>query len=118
MNMHRWIFATAIAAALTLVGCTKQGSVDTAALEKSFKSADPATQTSADKVVSAVKAIDYQGAMAELKTLASNAKLTPDQQQAVKDVVAQVEKALADVAAKAKGEASKAADDLKKSLPK
>jgi hypothetical protein len=32
--------------------------------------------------------------------------------------MAQVEKAIADLAAKAKGEAAKAADDLKKSLPK
>jgi hypothetical protein len=118
MNTYKWMLTAMVAAMLTLVGCSKQGGVDTAPLEKGFKSADPAVQTSADKVVSAVKAADYSGAMAELKTLASNAKLTPEQQQAVKDVVAQVEKAIADAAAKATGEATKAMDDAKKALPK
>lgn len=106
------------AALFVAIGCSKQGSVDTSGIEKSFKAAEPALQTSADKVVAAVKSADYSGALAELKTLAGNAKLTPEQQQSIKDVVGQVEKAIADVAAKAKGEATKAADDLKKSLPK
>ena len=74
-------------------GCSKQSSVDTASFEKSFKSAEATVQTSADKVVTAIKSADYSGALAELKTLASNAKLTPEQQQAIKDVMAQVEKA-------------------------
>jgi hypothetical protein len=118
MKTWKWMAIGIAAATLALAGCTKEGGVDTAALEKSFKSAETTVQTKADKVVAAVKAADYQGALAELKSLASNAKLTPDQQQAVKDVMAQVEKVIADLAAKAKGEAAKAADDLKKSLPK
>jgi len=56
--------------------------------------------------------------MTELKSLASNAKLTPEQQQAIKDVMAQVEKAIADAAGKAADEASKAMQNIPKGLPK
>ena len=107
-----------MAVTLAMAGCSKQGSVDTSALEKSFKPAEAALQTSADKVVTAIKSDDYSGAMAELKTLASYAKLTPEQQQAIKDVMAQVEKAISDAAGKAAGEASKAMKDMPNALPK
>ena len=107
-----------MAMTLSMAGCGKQGSVDTGSLEKSFKSAEAAVQTSADKAVAAVKSADYSGALAELKTLASNAKLTPEQQQAIKDVMAQVEKAVADAASKATGEGDKAMKDIPKALPK
>jgi hypothetical protein len=52
-----------------------------------------------------------------LKTLANNAKLTPDQQQAIQNVVAQVEKLIADIASKAAGEAGTAVKDIPKTLP-
>ena len=45
-------------------------------------------------------------------------KLTPDQQQAIKDVMAQVEKLIADAATKAAGEASKAVKEIPKTMPK
>jgi len=120
----KWIVGPAVAAfalcaaLFVLAGCSKQGSVDTSAMENSFKTAEPTLRTSADKVVAAVKSADYAGAMAELKTLAGNAKLTPEQQQSLKDLMAQVQKAITDAAAKATGDATKAADDLKQSLPK
>src|ERR1035441_5858381 len=122
MKTSRWIH-TAIQTAimtvtLAMAGCGKQNSVDTATLEKSFKSAEAAVQTRADKAVAAVKAADYSGAMAELKTLASNAKLTPEQQQSIKDVMAQVEKLMADAANKTAGDASQAMKDMPKALPK
>ena len=75
-------------------------------------------QTGADKVVAAIKSADYSGALAELKTLSSNAKLTPDQQQAIKDVMAQVEKLIADAAGKAATEVGQAVKDIPKTLPK
>jgi hypothetical protein len=107
------------AVALVFVGCSKNSTkIDTAPVEQSFASADPTTKTTADKAVSAIKAGDYTSAANELKNLASNAKLTPEQQQAIKDVTAQVQKVITDMAASVKGEASKAADDLKKQLPK
>jgi type IV secretory pathway TrbL component len=107
-----------MAVSLTMAGCNKQGGIDTGSLEKSLKSAEAAAQSSADKAVAAIKSADYSGAMAELKSLASNAKLTPEQQQAIKDVMAQVSNALADAASKTAGEANKAMKDVPKALPK
>jgi len=116
------MFLTAVmAATLAVAGCSKSG-VDTSSLEKSFKSADAAIQSSVDKAVSAVKSAvksaDYSGALSDLKSLVSKAKLTPEQEQAIKDVMAQIEKVVADAAKKAVGDAQKAADDLTKSLKK
>src|SRR2546421_7956825 len=94
---------------LLLLGCGSKSNVDTAPLEKSFASAEPANKTAADKAVAAIKTEDYSGAMTQLRTLASQVKLTPEQQQAVKDVLAQVQKQLADSAAKLSKDGQKAA---------
>jgi hypothetical protein len=118
MKTSKWIHTAIMTVTLAMAGCGKQSSVDTASFEKSFKTAEAAVQTSADKVVTAIKSADYTGAMTELKALASNAKLTPEQQQSIKDVIAQVEKLMADTANKAVGEASKAMQDIPKGLPK
>ena len=116
MKTSGWILTAVMAATLAMAGCGKQGSIDTSALQQSFKPAEAAVQASAEKVVAAIKSADYSGAMTELKTLASNAKLTPEQQQAIKDVMAQVEKAIADAAGKAAEAAGKAADDASKAM--
>ncbi len=119
MNSCKWIVLAVAALALAFAGCNKnKQNVDTAPIEKSFSSAEPTTKTTADKAVSAIKAGDYGGALSELKTLAANAKLTPEQQQAIKDVMAQVQTAITDMATKAQGQAGKAVGDLQKSLPK
>ena len=118
MKIIRMFLMAAMAVTLALAGCSKSSSVDPAPIESSFKAADAATKSSADKVVSAIKSSDYSGALSELKALAGKAKLTPEQQQTVKDVMAQVQKALTDAAGQATSGASKAADDLKKTLPK
>jgi len=119
MNLSKWMVFTMAAVALAFIGgCKNSQKVDTAPVEKSFASAEPTIKTTADKAVSAIRAGDYTSALNELKTLASNAKLTPEQQQTIKDVMAQVETAIADMATKAQGEAGKAADNLQKSRPK
>ena len=118
MKTTKWIHTAIMTVTLAMAGCGKQSSVDTASFERSFKTAEAGVQTSADKVVTAIKSADYSGAVAELKTLASNAKLTPEQQQSIKDVMAQVEKLMADTANKAAGEAGKAMKDLPNTLPK
>jgi hypothetical protein len=118
MNAYKWIIAGMIAGALVITGCNQQGGVDTASVEKAFSAAAPDLKVSADKVVTAVKAGDYATAMTELKTLGGNAKLTPEQQQAVKDLIAKVQAALTDAAAKVSGDASKSAGDMQKALPK
>jgi len=119
MKLRKIVLTTCIALAFAVVGCSKQSSsVDTAPIEKSFSSADPATKSTADTAVTEIKSANYSGALADLQKLAANAKLTPEQQQAVKDVLAQVQKALADTASKAADGANKAASDLQNSLPK
>ena len=118
MKTSRWIHTAIMAVSLTMAGCNKQGGIDTGSLEKSLKSAEAAVQSSADKAVAAIKSADYSGAMAELKSLARNAKLTPEQQQSIKEVMAQVEKAISDTATKATGEANKAMKDAPKASPK
>lgn len=117
MKIHQLILITVTAMAFALVGCKKSG-VDTSGLENSFKSAEPATQSSVEKAVSAIKSADYAGAMAELKSVAEKAKLTPEQEQAIKDVVAQLQQKVADVAKQAGEKASEAVGDLQKSLKK
>jgi hypothetical protein len=118
MKMTRMFLMAALAATLALAGCSKSSSVDTSGLEKNFSTAEPATKSAADQAATTIKSGDYPGAMAQLQSLANKAKLTPEQQQAVKDVMAQVQKVIADAASKAAGEASKAAGDLQKSLKK
>lgn len=118
MKIMTWILTASAAAGLVLTGCSKKSSVDTAPIEKNFASAEASAKTSADKAVAAIKAGDYSGAMAELKTLASQAKLTPEQQQAVKDVVAQVQQQITALAGKVSEGAQKAASDMQKSLGK
>jgi hypothetical protein len=104
------------AVSLALVGCGKKG-VSTSKLESSFKSADAATQSDVDKAVSAIKAGNYSEALTDLQRLAGKAKLTAEQQQAINDVMAQVQQKITEAANKAAAEAQKAAGDLKKSLP-
>ena len=118
MKFTSWILAVLMVATVAFVGCGKKSSVDTAPLENSFASADPATKSSADKAVSAIKSSDYSGAVAELQKLAAQAKLTPEQKQAVKDVLAQVQKQLTDAVTQAGKNAENASKDLQKSLPK
>lgn len=118
MRLCGWILAGVMAATLALAGCSKQGSIDTSALQANFSSAEAAVKDSADKAVAAIKSADYAGALAELKKLAENAKLTPEQQQAIKDVMAKVQGAIGEAAGKATEEAGKALKDVPKALPK
>lgn len=106
-------------AALTLVlaGCAKKG-VDTSRLEKSFSSGPGESKGAVDEAVRAIKAGDYGAAMASLQQAASQARLTPQQEAAIKDVVAQVQEQMRLAARRAAGEAEKAMGDLKKSLSK
>lgn len=105
-------------ATLALAGCSKSSSVDTSGLEKNFSTAEPATKSAADNAVTTIKAGDYPGAMAQLQSLANKAKLAPEQQQTIKDVLAQLQKAAGDAIKKAGDDATKAAGDLQKSLKK
>ena len=118
MKLTYMIAAGLMAAMLCAVGCAKEGTVDTAPLEQSFASADSETKARVDSAVASIKGANYSAAMDELQKLANDAKLTPEQQQAIKDVLAQVQKAITDAAGEAASEAGKTVDDLLKSLPK
>jgi len=119
-----------MAATLGLVGCKKEGSsVDTAQLETSFKTSDADTKSDVDKAVTEIKNTNYSGALANLKGVAAKAKLTPEQQQAVKDTVAKIEKQLSSAVHQVADDANKglnkvadgaknAVDDAKKALSK
>jgi len=103
--------------ATTVSGCARKNKVDTSKLEQSFKSADPKNKGYCDQAVTAVKSNDYRSAVAALHNLARRAKLTSEQQLAIKDTSAQVEKVMTDMAKKASNDAQKAANNLKKPLP-
>ena len=111
MKRYAWLLSGLMVVTLLSAGCAKKSSVDTGKLESSFQSAEPANKSAADNAVTAIKAGNYQQALADLQQLAKKAKLTTEQQQAIKDVIAQVQKQVSEMA-------NKAAGDLQKSLPK
>ncbi len=100
-----------------LTGCSKSG-VNTGKLEGSFNSAQPATKSSVDAAVAAIQAGNYTDALAKLQALGAQAKLTPEQQQAIQDVIAQIQKQLTAQAEKAQKDAGNALGDLQKSMKK
>jgi gas vesicle protein len=110
------VIATAVAA-LALTGCQKSG-VDTKPLEKSFASAEPAAKSGADKAVSEINAGNYAGAMAELQKLGMQAKLTDEQQQAIKSTLEQVKEQIKEKVDEATKDAKKGLEDMQKSLAK
>lgn len=119
MKTNLPILAVILTVTLALAGCSKSGgSVDPSPLEKSFAAAEPALKSAADTAVTAIKKADYSAAMAELQKLTANVKLTDEQKKAISDVLAQIQKAVAEAGSKAAGEASKALGDAQKSLGK
>ena len=112
-----WLLVVVLLGAMTVTGCAKRNAVNTSKLEKSFQSADPKNKGYCDEAVTAVKNGDYAGTLAALHKLAGRAKLTSEQQLAIKDTTAQVQKVMTDMANKASRDAQKSANDLKKSLP-
>lgn len=112
-----WIITSVAVLALALVGCGKKG-VDTSKLEKSFASAQADAKGAVDSAVSSIKAGDHASAMASLQRAAAQAQLTPQQEAALKDVIAQVQEQLQQAVKKAAGDAQKAIGDFQKSLPK
>jgi len=114
------ITVSIVALSLSFTACSKKGAanVDTAKLEQIFQSADGSAKSSVNEAVAAVKNADYAGALTKLQAVAKDAKLTPEQQAAIKDVIEQVRTALSGAADKAVEGANKAAGDLQKSLGK
>ena len=109
MKRMGFVLVGVMAVSLAFVGCGKKG-VNTSNLQSSFKSAEPAMQSDVDKAVTAIKAGNYSEGLTDLQRLAAKAKLTAEQEQAIKDAIAQVQQRITEAA-------NKAAGDLQKSLP-
>jgi len=120
MKIQHLLLTLIAAAAFVVTGCKKDGTVnvDTAQLTAAFQTAEADAKAAAESVTTAIKNADYAGAVTQLKALGDKYKLTPEQQQVVKDVIAQVQKAIEAAAGKAAAEAGKAATDLASPLKK
>lgn len=108
--MKRIPLFTAVVAALSLfvAGCNQDGTVDTSKVESSFANADASSKGEVDKIVASLKSADYAAAVEPLKKLAANVKLTPEQQQSLKDLLADVQVKVQEAAAKAGEQANEA----------
>lgn len=132
MKRHSWFWIAFLAAALVVPGCAKKEEINTAKLEAAFQSASTDLQALYNEAVVAIQTADYAEALKLLNKLAANVQLTPEQKQAVLDMIEQVKKvggaAVSDASAaankaaqdagKAAEGATKALDDAKKLLPK
>lgn len=125
--MRNYVALVIALAAVLVTGCKKESSpdaasaattVNTAPLDSSFKTADPAVQANVSSVKNNVRYGAYDKALADLQKLATTTNLTPDQQKAIKDVTSQVQQALTSAAKGLTTGADKAAKDLQNSLPK
>jgi len=116
MHKPTALLAPVVTATFTLAGCGKSDSIDTSKLQKAFASSEGTVKADAAKIVDAVKAGNWADALSSLKSLASNAKLTPEQTQAIKDVIAQVQAKVTAAVQQGAKDAQKTAEDLKKSV--
>ena len=88
-----------------------------ARMETTFQTAEPASKGAAQGVVTSLKAGDYAAAGTALKELASNVKLTPEQQAAARELLAQVQDKVKETASQLgekAGEAAKKAQEAAK----
>ena len=94
MNRLNSSVITALFALALMVGCGSKSNTqaDTQALEKNFANAEPALKAFVDRAVAAAKTSDYNTVVSELSRIANNEKLTPEQQKAVKEVMASAQK--------------------------
>ncbi len=115
MKRYVWLISVIAVLGLVFCGCGKKKDVDVTKLQKSFQSADQSTQTTVNDAIMNIQTEEWPAALTQLEKLASNAKLTPEQKQAVKDAIEQVKNK---AAAAVKDTANKAVDNLQKNLPK
>jgi len=112
------VTVAALLVASVIIGCGKSNNVNTGKLESSFNAAEPASKSKVDTAVAAIKAGNYSDALAKLQAVAAQAKLTPEQKQAVQDVIAQVQKQMTAAAGQMQKDATKSVGDLQKSFGK
>jgi hypothetical protein len=73
------------------VGCGRYHGIDTGNLASSFKTAEPTLKVEADTAIKAIREGKLTDALTELQKLGKRAKLSAEQQQAVKDLIQQVQ---------------------------
>lgn len=90
-----------------LSGCGERESVDTSRVEEAFASVQSAGQSAVQSAVAAVKAQDYRQAVTALQEALAEVKLTPEQKEALGDLMARTKAKVAEAA----GNAGQAARD-------
>jgi ABC-type enterochelin transport system substrate-binding protein len=122
------VVSLTLAVGLVLSACDRQETVSTGpgsevaeintrSAEKEFQTAEPEVRAEFDRAVVAVRSGDYSEALDRLKNLATNARLTPEQQESVRDLLGKVQDAVKRGATRAVEGASDALEDVRKSLP-
>jgi hypothetical protein len=118
MKRFVWMLVVALGASLAITGCGHKGAVSTSELRSSFKSAEPAMQTLVDNTVASVKSNNYPEALSDLQVLSHKARLTPDQQQSLKNTIAAIQNKISSTTNKPAAEPHKQPDYLQKLLGK
>jgi predicted small lipoprotein YifL len=118
MKRFAWILVVALGASLAITGCGHKGAVSTSELRSSFKSAEPAMQSQVDKAVASVKSNNYPEALSDLQVLSHKARLTPDQQQSLKDTIAAIQNKISSTTNKPADGPQKLPAELQKLLGK
>jgi hypothetical protein len=104
----------ALGASLAIPGCGNKGRVSTSDLQSSFKAAEPAMQTLVNNAVAAVNSNNYPEALNDLQTLSHKARLTLDQEQALKDTIAAIQNKISSPTNKPAAEPQKLPSELQK----
>jgi hypothetical protein len=112
MKRLGWILVVALGASLAIIGCGHKGRVSTSELRSNFKSAEPAMQTLVNNTVAAVKSNNYPEALSNLQLLSHKARLTADQEQAIKDTIAAIQEKTASMTNKPAVEPQRNLDPL------
>ena len=116
-------------AVLGTTGCSKSESggttIDTAKVQSAFATASAVDKAEVEKAIAAVKSGDYASAITSLKQAAASVNITPEQKQAIQDLLAQAQAKVGAAASEAVdkvnaagSDAAKQADDLKKAVGK
>ena len=127
--MKRLLFAvTALVGLglLGLIGCKKEGGIDTSKVELAFQTVAAADKTEVQNAITALKAGEYSSALASLQKAAASVNLTPEQKSALMDLINEVKAKVEAAAKQAMDDASKtvqegagkAASDLQKAVGK
>jgi hypothetical protein len=78
-------------AVMLAFGCSRHHGIDTGNLASSFKTAEPSLKAEAETAIKSIREDKLPDALAELQKLAKRARLSAEQQQAVKDVISQIQ---------------------------